>query len=99
MKDPRWGDFVLGNVFSDTLEAASHSSKFGRLHQEIKDGVARCRTDCEFFQVCGGGTPANKLYETGRFDSTETLYCRYTVKQFMRLALGAIGRATSARPS
>jgi len=93
MKDRRWGDFVLGNVFVDSLEQTSHSPKFKSLHQEIKDGVARCRSVCEFFEACGGGTPANKLYETGCFDSAETLYCRYSVKQFMQLALEAVERS------
>jgi uncharacterized protein len=31
---------------------------------------------CEYFNVCGGGAPANKIYENGTANSTQTAYCR-----------------------
>ena len=32
--------------------------------------------NCDYFELCAGGCPSNKFYETGDFGSTETLYCR-----------------------
>jgi uncharacterized protein len=43
---------------------------------DIDAGVERCRQSCEYFSVCGGGEPVNKLAENGTFVSTETTYCR-----------------------
>ena len=37
-----------------------------------------CRERCEYFSVCGGGEPVNKLAENGGFASSETTYCRLT---------------------
>lgn len=37
-----------------------------------------CRERCEYFSVCGGGEPVNKLAENGSFATSETTYCRIT---------------------
>jgi uncharacterized protein len=50
-------------------------------------GVERCRDACEYFSLCGGGAPANKLYENGSFDSAETAYCRNVIMAPLRLML------------
>ena len=39
------------------------------------------------FDYCGGGAPVNKLYENGRLDSAETLYCRSMIKRPFDVAL------------
>ncbi|WP_202798825.1 hypothetical protein [Saccharopolyspora spinosa] len=44
---------------------------------EFRDGVDRCRETCSFFEFCGGNQPANKYFEHGRLDGTETDYCRH----------------------
>jgi uncharacterized protein len=74
----RWGDsdFVLGNVHSDTLDDVLRSAKFRRLFGEIEDGLHACQAGCRYFEICGGGAPSNKFFEHGRFDVSETLYCR-----------------------
>ena len=30
----------------------------------------------DYFAVCGGGAPANKIYENNSANSAETIYCR-----------------------
>ena len=35
-------------------------------------GVELCRQECQYFSVCGGGEPVNKLSENGTFVSSET---------------------------
>jgi uncharacterized protein len=73
-------DFVLGNVWHDELVMTVKSPKLRRLIDQIAAGVDACRGQCEYFTVCGGGEPANKLFENGSFATSETLACRLTVK-------------------
>lgn len=68
--------YVVGNIrdissFSDILK----NSNFIKLNQEIQTGVEMCRETCEYFAICGGGAPMNKISENGTFASTETTYC------------------------
>jgi uncharacterized protein len=91
MTHERFGDFVLGNVLTDSLADIRTRGPFAVIAREIAAGIEHCRETCGYFEVCGGGAPANKLFETGRFDTTETLYCRYTVKLLTDLTLDAVG--------
>ncbi len=75
-----YGDFNLGNVHQDTLKDALTTKKFKKIKHDIVNGIKRCKSECEYFHVCGGGAPANKLYENGSFDSTTTMYCKYTTQ-------------------
>jgi len=65
---------------------------FVRMLAEIDEGVKRCRECCEYFSVCGGGEPVNKLAENGSFASTETIYCRLTKMRATDLVLDALER-------
>lgn len=80
MKDDRYGDFVIGNFLRDDLDTAANCEKFNRLKAEIDAGIDACRQSCEYFEMCGGGAPSNKLYENGSFATSETMYCRLTKK-------------------
>jgi uncharacterized protein len=53
---------------------------FQRALADISAGVENCRKSCEYFPVCGGGNPSNKLAELGTFTGTETQNCRLHVK-------------------
>jgi len=90
-RDERYGDFVLGNVARDSFEDAARGPAFARLHGEIAAGVERCRRSCDYFALCGGGAPVNKLCENGSFDSTETLFCRLNRKAMADVVLGRLG--------
>lgn len=78
---PAWGNFVLGNVHRNTYLQALRTPAFSRLWQAVLQGVLACRRQCAYFEVCGGGAPANKLYETGSLASTETLHCRSMIQR------------------
>ncbi len=68
--------FSIGNVHRvSSFDELLTNKKFQELESEIKDGVARCRSECEYFPVCGGGTASNKFYENGTFNCTETTTC------------------------
>lgn len=90
MVDSRWQNFVFGNVLQDDIRETVRSEKFRRVNDEIRQGLDSCRNSCAYFDLCGGGAPSNKLYETGRFDATETLYCRYTIKMLAEVVLDSI---------
>jgi uncharacterized protein len=75
-----YGDFTFGHVLRDSLESLVANEKFQRIHREIQAGVERCRQECEYFGLCGGGAGSNKYWEHRRFDGTETQACRYRIK-------------------
>jgi uncharacterized protein len=87
MSHHAYDTFIFGNVFEGTLEDIYNHPKFIAVDAEIQQGVARCRETCEYFAFCGGGSPSNKLYENGTFDSTETVACRLRVKATMDMLL------------
>jgi radical SAM protein with 4Fe4S-binding SPASM domain len=78
----RFDGFGFGHVATHRLADMRLGSVFGAVDREIQDGVAMCKRSCSYFRWCGGGAPANKLFETGRFDATETMHCRL-VRQVM----------------
>ena len=57
---------------------------------EIDAGIQQCKAECSYFTVCGGGAPANKVFENGSFASAETLACRLGRKAVTDFVLGMI---------
>jgi uncharacterized protein len=95
LKNSDYEDFVLGNINRDLLVDLPRRSNFTRMLADIRAGVEMCRERCEYFSVCGGGEPVNKLAENGSFASTETTYCRLTKMRATDLVLDALERAPS----
>jgi uncharacterized protein len=60
------------------------------MRRDIDAGVELCRERCEYFSICGGGEPVNKLAENGSFVSTETTYCRMSKMRATDLVLDLI---------
>ncbi|MGH7044829.1 MAG: cyclophane-forming radical SAM/SPASM peptide maturase GrrM/OscB [Stellaceae bacterium] len=96
LKNPAYDDFILGNINRDALTDLPHCPAFARMLADIDAGVAMCREACEYFSVCGGGEPVNKLAENGTFASTETTYCRLTRMRVTDLVLDALERGPAA---
>jgi len=92
LKNPAYDDFILGNINRDALVDLPRRPVFARMLADIGAGVALCRDSCEYFSVCGGGEPVNKLAENGSFASTETTYCRLTKMRATDLVLDALER-------
>jgi uncharacterized protein len=80
VRTERFGDFAFGHVLHDRLVDLVASDKFQRVHQEIRTGVERCRSSCEYFGLCGGGAGSNKYWEHGSFDCSVTQHCRYRIQ-------------------
>ena len=74
----RFDNFALGHVATHRLVDIQNELLFQAANSEIQRGVNACERSCRYFRWCGGGAPANKLFETGRFDATETMHCRLT---------------------
>ena len=76
--DGRYGDFASGKV-SDTplheIVARAAATPTGWV-AEYLSGVEACRASCPYFGFCGGAHAANRYFEHGRFDGTETDHCR-----------------------
>jgi uncharacterized protein len=100
LKNAEYDDFLLGNINHDALVELPQRANLARMIRDIGAGVEMCRRSCEYFSVCGGGEPVNKLAENGTFASTETKYCRLTKMRTTDLVLEAIERAqpTGATP-
>jgi len=92
LKNAQYGDFLLGNINHDALVEMPQRGNLARMLKDIQAGVAMCRERCEYFSVCGGGEPVNKLAENGSFVSTETTYCRVTKMRATDLVLDALER-------
>jgi uncharacterized protein len=78
LKNEAYGDFLLGNINTQSLASIHDACQRSALLRDIQAGVAACRAECEYFSVCGGGAPVNKLFENGSFASTKTSYCTLT---------------------
>ncbi|MDR3638211.1 MAG: hypothetical protein P4L84_30685, partial [Isosphaeraceae bacterium] len=79
--------FAVANIREiESLDEVPALSRHKALEAEIGKGIARCKAECGYFQVCGGGAPASKFYEHGTFDCTETRECRFA-KQLLSSVL------------
>ena len=95
LKNAEYQDFVLGNVNRDRLAEMADAPLLARMKADIDAGIALCRDTCEYFSVCGGGEPVNKLFENGSFASTETTYCRMTKMRVTDLVLDRLERVNA----
>lgn len=73
---PAHGDFSSGNVLRTPLAQLLLRPEETPWIREFVAGVEACRSSCPYFGFCGGGHAANRLFEHGRFDATETDHCR-----------------------
>jgi uncharacterized protein len=75
-EDPRYGDFSSGNVLTTPLGEILAGAGGTPWIREFLVGVEACRAQCPYFGFCGGAHAANRYFEQGRFDVTETDHCR-----------------------
>jgi uncharacterized protein len=83
----KYGQLTFGSVFTSGIDEILTSEKFREVNADIERGVARCKATCQYFSVCGGGDPTNKLAENGTFDSTETMHCRLEIQALCDVVL------------
>jgi uncharacterized protein len=75
---PHYGDFASGSVLETPLAeiVANASARPAGWIAEFLTGVESCRMACPYFGFCGGAHAANRFFEQGRFDGTQTRHCR-----------------------
>ncbi len=84
---PTYGRFAWGNVHKDSFEVFKENLAQSVVSEHIKNGIEVCRTECEYFTLCGGGAPSNKLAEQGTFEGSETWVCRMHVKAMVDIVI------------
>src|SRR5260370_4980352 len=72
LKNKDYGDFLLGNINRQSLAEIHRTCVESALHRDIQAGVQACSAGCDYFSVCGGGAPGNKLFENGSLARTTT---------------------------
>jgi uncharacterized protein len=94
---PRFNGFGFGHVATHRLSDIKRARMFRTISSEIQRGVNECERSCRYFRWCGGGVPGNKLFETGRFDATETMQCRLTRQVILDTVIAGIEARTRQR--
>jgi uncharacterized protein len=89
------GGFGFERTSAKCLTDCENHPRFRAVADEIRRGVDLCERTCRYFRWCGGGVPANKLFETGRFDIAETMHCRLTRQIVFDEALLSLERMLS----
>ncbi|ACK51518.1 Radical SAM domain protein [Methylocella silvestris BL2] len=99
LKNAAYNDFIVGNILTDSLEAMLGGEAMTAMTRDIAAGVELCRQSCEYFSVCGGGAPVNKLSENGGFSSGATSFCKLTEMIPADLALAAFEQLERTMPA
>jgi uncharacterized protein len=94
---PDHGDFLFGQAGTAESPAFQRTQALESVASEIRTGVEACGASCPYFALCGGGAPANKLFENGSFNSTETLFCRLSIKSLFDVVADEIESLPAAR--
>lgn len=89
--DADYDNFIVGNIRTHTLGQMLESPAMQAMARDIAAGVEACRRECEYFSVCGGGSPVNKLSENGSFATAATRFCALVQKVPTDLILESIG--------
>lgn len=79
-----WQHACLGNVHTHALSELTQGAALHRLSAEVAVGLAECERSCGFWEICGGGSPVNRLAEHGTLAVAETQFCRLTVQATAR---------------
>jgi uncharacterized protein len=86
----RYPSFVFSSVYERGLSGILTNDNFEVVCADIRRGVEKCKQSCEYFEICLGGAPANKLFENGSFDSTDTIHCRLSKQALIDVAIERI---------
>ncbi len=87
LRHPGYGSFAIGKVCTATNSLRISVERLNALQAEIALGVVKCKQECKYYRMCGGGAPVNKLYENGSFVTSVTRQCELTVMAVADLVL------------
>lgn len=89
--------FAIGNLDKQDISDMAVAEPFLALAGDVAAGVDRCRSECSYFNYCGGGAPANKVFENGTLASSETMFCRLMRKATIDVVLEDIAYFSNLR--
>jgi uncharacterized protein len=95
---PGYPSSSFGNVHTSGFREGTTRPLFQRMLSEIRGGVIACERECDYFAVCGGGNPSNKISENGTFLSTATRNCQSRIKTTCDFVLAKIEQRIAALP-
>lgn len=94
LKRNRYKSFILGNILNHDCTFKDALNNSTSWTQELFEGVRRCSVSCSYYELCGGGSPSNKVSELGKLNATETRYCSLGVQACVDAALSLIKSKT-----
>lgn len=74
--ETKYGKFIFGNVNENDYKDAIENEVFKNSYADILSGISKCKETCYYYNLCGGGSPSNKYFENGTFDSCESWHCK-----------------------
>ncbi|MFF2954974.1 hypothetical protein ACFVVU_26950 [Kitasatospora sp. NPDC057965] len=90
-----YNNFRAGKVLEQSIASMLENASCLRYLDEFLTGLDRCEATCKFFGYCRCAQAGNRYFETGRFDTTETSYCRVS-RQALVVALSDTVREEQA---
>jgi uncharacterized protein len=91
--------FSLGNIRDiDSIDELLRTDRVQSIQSEIDAGIDRCQRECSYFVVCGGGSPANKVFENGSFATTETMKCSLHTRALVDVFLESLSLRSGLQP-
>lgn len=94
--DAEYGDFLAGNVCSQSIASMLAHAHRLRYVREFMTGLSRCQAECEFWDFCRGAQACNRYFENGSFATTETDYCRLTRQALITALYTSTQKETAA---
>lgn len=94
--EPAYDDFRAGNVLHQPLAEILNRAHQLRYVRDFLTGLENCQAACSFFDFCRGAQAANRYFENGSLQSTETNYCRVS-RQALVTALSTLATKEKGR--
>lgn len=84
--EPRYGDFIAGNVLRKPITAMLARAGDLDYVAEFVTALNDCADLCAFYDFCRGAQAGNRYFEHATFTARETTYCRTTRQALVRAA-------------
>ena len=76
IKSPKYDNFIVGNLLEESLVSIIQKKGAVPYVLDFISGIEKCKRECDFYTICGGGQASNKYFEHGTTNATETAFCR-----------------------
>jgi uncharacterized protein len=86
IRDPRYGDFIAGNVLDEPISAMLARAGDLTYVAEFVTALNDCADHCDFYDFCRGAQAGNRYFEHHTFTARETTYCGTSRQALVRAA-------------